>query len=394
MINKWRWDQGRLTYFRFENLKRISECLVDLEGLNVSGVGDPILRESLTSRTSLPFAPVSYTVWRNYARVFACSLVATQLDGKLQVTDIGRKLAGVDSSEIDVDEYLSFWIPRFYLPSPSFQDYSSSENRVFPLCAVLKYLLAIFLENGEADINVSQVFSLIIGNGCNGTELLEHYRNLKPKDRSPVGDEARQVREMLIFASQMSWLKWYNGALRVDIVSGDLQSIEDLRGIVEPLQNVRNPTQQQEIISLGTITTAIIKPISLTTREIPEDILFTEGRKVRVTHLKTERSPQLRRLFFSRTPIPICNMCTCDMRHRYPWTDNLLEVHHLLPLSSAITITGEGTSLEDVVGLCPNCHRSVHVYYKRWFERNLVNDFFSKDEAREVYQSAKREIQL
>ena len=92
--------------------------------------------------------------------------------------------------------------------------------------------------------------------------------------------------------------------------------------------------------------------------------------------------------------MPICNMCTCDMRHRYPWTDNLLEVHHLLPLSSAITITGEGTSLEDVVGLCPNCHRSVHVYYKRWFEKNLVNDFFSKDEAREVYQSAKREIQL
>ena len=58
-------DQGRLRYFRFENLKRISECLVDLKGLNVSGVGDPILRESLTSRISLPFAPVSYTVWRN-----------------------------------------------------------------------------------------------------------------------------------------------------------------------------------------------------------------------------------------------------------------------------------------------------------------------------------------
>ncbi|MEO0828683.1 MAG: HNH endonuclease, partial [Cyanobacteria bacterium J06642_9] len=71
------------------------------------------------SQTDLPFAPATYTVWRNYARVFACSLVATQLDGNLTVTDIGRNLAGVDSPEIDVDEYLSFWIPRFYLPSPA-----------------------------------------------------------------------------------------------------------------------------------------------------------------------------------------------------------------------------------------------------------------------------------
>jgi predicted HNH restriction endonuclease len=173
-----------------------------------------------------------------------------------------------------------------------------------------------------------------------------------------------------------------------------LQSIEDLKSVVEPLQHSRNNTQQQEILALGRVTTEIPRPVALTTREIPEDIIFTEGRRVRVTHLRTERSPQLRRLFFSRNPVAICDMCTCDTRYRYPWTDNLLEIHHLLPLSSAIAITGEGTSLEDVVGLCPNCHRSVHVYYKRWFEINSVNDFSSKDEAREVYQSAKELIQI
>jgi len=84
----------------------------------------------------------------------------------------------------------------------------------------------------------------------------------------------------------------------------------------------------------------------------------------------------------------------CNTRLRYPWTDNLLEIHHLLPLSSAITITGEGTSLEDIVGLCPNCHRSVHIFYRRWFEENLVNDFSSKNQAREVYQSATEAIQV
>lgn len=139
MAVRWRWDQGRLTYFRFENLRRISNCLVNLEGIEVSGVGDALLRGSLSTQTGLPFAPASYTVWRNYARVFACALIATQLEGRLRVTDIGRRLGGTDSSAIDVDEYLSFWIPRFYLPFPAFQEYTPVADRVFPLCAVLKY---------------------------------------------------------------------------------------------------------------------------------------------------------------------------------------------------------------------------------------------------------------
>jgi len=391
MSVRWRWDQGRLTYFRFENLKKISNCLVSLEGIEV---GDASLRQSLLTQTYLPFAPKNYTVWRNYARVFACALVATQLEGRLRVTDIGRRLGAADSSAIDIDEYLSFWIPRFYLPFPAFQEYTPVADRVFPLCAVLKYLFASFLEHGEASVDLQQVFSLIIGNECDGTEPLEEYINLKHTSRSPSSDEGRQVREMLIFASQMSWLKWYNGSLRVDIILGDLQSEENLKSIVEPLQNTRSGTQQEEILLLGRVITEITRSVSLTTREIPEDILFTEGRRVRITHLRTERSPQLRRLFLSKNSVPICNMCMCNTHLRYPWTDNLLEIHHLLPLSSAITVTGEGTSLEDVVGLCPNCHRSVHIFYRRWFEENSVNDFSSKDQAKKVYQLAKEAVQV
>lgn len=39
-------------------------------------------------------------------------------------------------------------------------------------------------------------------------------------------------------------------------------------------------------------------------------------------------------------------------------------------------------------------YRSVHIFYRRWFEENLVNDFSSKDQAREVYQSAREAIQV
>jgi hypothetical protein len=46
-----------------------------------------------------------------------------------------------------------------------------------------------------------------VGNECDGTEPLEEYTSLRDTNRLPSGDEERQVREMLIFASQMSWLK-------------------------------------------------------------------------------------------------------------------------------------------------------------------------------------------
>lgn len=393
MVEQWRWDQGRLGYFSFEILKKISECFVQLEGTELSRELEPILRKSLTYHTGLEFPAGPNGLWRNYARIFKCALLAVEINGSLRITDICRELGETNETVADTDDYLSIWFSRFYFPSPAFQGYNTDSMPVFPLCAVLKYLLSHFLENGNASLGIDDIFSLIIGNQCYGTEPLDHYLNLRRTNCSP-GNGKRQVREMLIFASQASWLKWYGGRLHIDVLPGDLQNIEDLKSIIEPEIRERNSNPEHEILYLGRVSDEIVKPISLTTREIPEDILFTEGRRRRVTHLRTERSPQLRRFFFSRRATTMCDMCTCDTSYRYPWTDNLLEIHHLLPLSSAIAVTGVGTSLDDVVGLCPNCHRSVHVYYKRWFERNLTDDFESKEEAREVYQAAKEEVQL
>ncbi len=395
MVKQWRWDQGRLRYFAFESLKKISECFVELEGCQLRET-ESILRETLMSNTGLDFRAGPNSLWRNYARVFKCALLAVEINGSLRITDICRKLGAMSASVVDADEYLSLWISRFYFPSPAFQDYQTSSPPIFPLCSILKYLLIHFLEYGDASVGIDEVFSLIIGNQCDGTEPLHHYLNLRRTSCLP-GSGKRQVREMLIFASQASWLKWYNGKLYIDMLPGDLQNVGDLKSIVEPIEFVireRNSNPEQEILRIGKVSDEIIKPISFTTRERPEDVLFTEGRRRRVTHLRTERSPQLRRFFFSKRATTICDMCTCDTRYRYPWTDNLLEIHHILPLSSAIAVTSTGTSLDDVVGLCPNCHRSVHVYYKRWFERNSVDDFLSKEEARAVYQAAKEEIQL
>ena len=42
-------------------------------------------------------------------------------------------------------------------------------------------------------------FSYIIGNECTGLEELSYYKNLNATPRLPIGDEERQVREMLVF---------------------------------------------------------------------------------------------------------------------------------------------------------------------------------------------------
>jgi predicted HNH restriction endonuclease len=87
-------------------------------------------------------------------------------------------------------------------------------------------------------------------------------------------------------------------------------------------------------------------------------------------------------------------MCDGNMQKRYPWTENILELHHLLPLSSNLIVTTKGTSLADVVPLCPNCHRSIHVFYKNWLNSKNVNDFRTSSEAFSIYNTAKQQVQL
>ena len=98
----------------------------------------------------------------------------------------------------------------------------------------------------------------------------------------------------------------------------------------------------------------------------------------------------LRKLYFEKHQELICNMCEMNTKEKYPWSNNLLEIHHVLPLSSALALTSKGTSLQDVVPLCPTCHRGVHSYYRGWLNANEVNDFRDKTEAFAIYGEAKR----
>ena len=392
----WRWDQGRLEYFNFDNLRRISGVLLRLNGVLLDTPDFDPLREPLVQGTGLPFLPTHYKVWRNYARIFHWTLIAARINKRLVTTDICSRLSPSSPDAWDIDEYLSFLIPRLSYPSPATQNYNTHEPQVFPVCAVLKLLLARHYQRGQASLTIPDVFSLLVGNGCSGAEATDSYLHLTPTRYTPSHpDQTRQLRELLIFVSQSSFLKWNNSTLYLDVMPHDVETLRKLEDIATPIPGRRQTDPNSEVLRLGTVLPSQLITVASVAREAQSDLPFTEGKRVRVTHLRVERSPQLRNMYFAHLQPPfLCDMCGLDTTRRYPWTENLLEIHHLLPLTSVIKVNTQTTSFVDLVPLCPNCHRSVHSYYKLWLRDSHQEDFVDKHQARDTYIKAKAGIHL
>ena len=383
---RWRWDQGRLDYFRFEAIVKISRVLCELNGVMLNTKTD-LLRLPLEQGTGLPFAPSHYKVWRNYARTFACAMLATNIDDKLFVTDVCRKLA-TSPTELSSDQYFNFIFSHFTLPFPAFDGYNAHLSVSFPFVAIAKFVLS----RPVGGVSLEDVFTYVIGNSCSGFEDMGVYSMLKPTNRKPIGDELRQVREMLVFMGQASYFKWFNKKLYAD--SCDISGI--LKAIHPPFRTERHPIPAEEFISITTMG-------DLRDRKRLDTILadrgvpfsgYEEGKRIFGTHGKLERSPLVRKHFFLAHPELVCDACSLNVKMRYPWTDNILELHHVLPLSATINVNGTTTLLEDMVPLCPSCHKSIHIYYRQKLAEWSVEDFGSKKMARDVYNLAKKEISL
>lgn len=73
---------------------------------------------------------------------------------------------------------------------------------------------------------------------------------------------------------------------------------------------------------------------------------------------RRERNPR-NRLLCLRIHGEVCQVCGLDPRHRYGDAGDIIEVHHLQPLS----LTGEPRPYDpetDLAPLCPTCHRAAH----------------------------------
>jgi len=299
------------------------------------------------------------------------------------------KLANEAESTLGPDEYLALLIQRFYLPFPAFVDYSTSVPQQFPLCAVIRFLLSKAIRGLEPSATLDEIFSFVVGNECRGNEPLKFYSSLSATGRTPIRDERRQVREMLIVASQFNYLKWFNNRLELDIGAGDEQTINLLERQATPSIRNRLSQRSSELLRLGTL---IKRPaLVVLEKETATDAIFTEGKRARRNHLRIERNQRLRKEVFKRAEPPYkCDVCGHAVNRRYPWVDNILQIHHLLPLNSPIRIGTKGTSLSDIVIICPNCQDAVHRYYKIWLSSRGLEDFRSDGEARQAYTEAKQ----
>jgi hypothetical protein len=385
----WRFDQGRLDYFQFDEIRRIAIALAEIDGIQKPSVENDILRQVLSNHTARPFAPTNYTVWRNYKRVFGCLLLATDIAGNIVCTDLCKILAN-DNGDIDIDDYLRHFSINFYYPSPIFEGYNNNDKQVFPVISIIKLLISRFLLNGNISISTDEIANYLIANDTTGLEPIDFYANLNPRQ---FQDDFRQPRELIRFISQFSFLKWSNPNLYLEVTSKEeaLQILE----LLEPQLIARQPLAGAELLRLGSnFQGTALGDLTISQTNVI-DTEFTEGSKVRVTHLRTERSAKLKDFYFANTEHPhICDMCAMDTVQRYPWADRIIELHHLLPLSSPVRVETGKTSINDIAGVCPSCHRATHKFYSRWLKVNNLKDFQNYEEARHVYEEAKQEIVL
>jgi hypothetical protein len=388
-MRSWRCDQGRLAYFQLAEVPNLAQALSAFDGQTLTQGDDPdSLRTLLEEYSERPFLPSHYKVWRNYSRVFGFLMLATKVGEILVCTDLCKKVA---SGALSGDDYLLHIAKNFSYPSPVFEDYEVSGEQVWPFCAVIKLLISNFIFKDKPIISIDQIIDELQGNSINGTETLGVYKEISSSGYKiqPDDDAYRQIRELIRFISQFSFLKWDNPHLILDVASKD-EALK-IATAFEPVRLARMHDRSTELLQRGSVSGelfSIIQPIESTLNFF--DIDFTEGSRAKALHLRIERSSKLREMYFARAMNPsVCNMCTRDTLDHYPWTDRIIEVHHLLPLSSPVKVEKQSTSLKDVVGLCPTCHRATHKFYSNWLKDKCLADFKTHTEAKETYNLAK-----
>ena len=386
----WKWDQGRLQYSKMENAYKIASTLCELNGSPLDG-DDDHLKDKLIENTGLPFKPDNYTAWRNYARTLKALGLASKIDGKLRITEVCRRLASEDETKLTSDDYLTHISKVFSYPAPCFDGYTPSDKKTFPIAAIIKYILAKGQREIAPTVDVQEVSSILIGNSVTGLEDISFYKSIKATSYKSPDTEIRHTREMLKFISQFSFLFYTKGLLTCDMQALSTFNEIELSNLFRPIVIISNENKEIEIQQLFNLDINV--GIDVKASIALEDTLFTEGKKVRTNHLRTERNKQAIKAYFDNTLDPLrCDICNNIVSKQYPWMETLIEVHHLLPLSSPLQNDKKGTSVNDLVGLCPNCHRATHSYYRKFLRDQGSEDFINEEQAKAVYKQIKAEF--
>ncbi len=385
----WHWDQGHLAYFQFDAIQRIARFVLANDAKNAT-------KDALAAATGLPFAaPDGYSAWRNYSRTLKLSLLVSEVGNSAQATEVAALLA--QPGKATCDEYFHFLLRIFTEPSPALADWSPKGPFRYPLLFSLKYLLAKTATGYTKSTSVSEIIGAYGYSNFSGGENDEEFIYLigKAAEFEKIGASAssRQARESLRVIAQISYL--FAGRQGM-LVALDREDAHAIFHALNPIEGPRKTGREAEIRRLaelfkdGSNDDFFDYPATIIGDVVESG--FREGSKVKKTHVTIERNRNLRIAFFNANPTSICDFCELDTRKSYNWTDRVMDIHHLLPLCSGARVEKTGTTFDDLVPLCPTCHRAVHRFYDRWLERHKQADFLSREEAKGVYERTKADF--
>lgn len=389
----WNWDQGRLDYFQFDNLKKIARFALHND-LRLSG------REAFIDATGLPFLPDDgrYPPWRNYSRVFRLSMICAEAGSGSAATPLAALLAS--DGGITTDEYFHFLAEATTDPSPALTGWNAAATLRYPLLFSLKFLLARAAV-GLYATDISEIIAAYGAEGFAGDEDQSDYVSLinAGHDTPSAGRrsaEYRQAAESIQVIAQISYLSLEKRTVTVSLTQDDARNLFDQ---LHPITGTPLPMGADEVFRLTGLFESAASELELdyantVLSDVEEAgfsaaISFAEGAKARRTHLVIERNSKIRTDFFKANPSAVCAFCENDTAKSYPWTPSMLDIHHLLPLCSGARTSKQKTLLTDLVAVCPTCHRGVHRYYDRWLKENSQRDFSDAEQARLVYEEAK-----
>ncbi len=388
----WHWDQGHLPYFQFDALRQISSFVKanDFKTTN---------RSLLLSETGLEFkAPLTHSPWRQYVRVLKICLLISEVNGVGQSTPVADVLS--QAGTVTCDEYLHFLASAFTEPSPALEDWRPDAEFRYPLLFSLKYLLAKVAIGQGSITSLDEIIGAYRMCGFDGSEDDEQFISIMRSDLSyeNAGKSApdalrRQARESLKVISQISYLHIQRGKIILTL------NPEDALNIFKDLFEISGPRAVDREAEIRRLAALFRDGSTNITFDYPNTIVeevvesgFREGSKVKKTHVTIERNTRLRKEFFRARPTATCDVCTINTAKTYPWTERIIDLHHLLPLSSGTRVERSGTTFDDLVPVCPNCHRAIHRFYDVWLDGNNKKDFKDTKEARAVYQEMKNQF--
>lgn len=393
----WHWDQGRLAYFQFDVLRQIASFVKanDFKRAN---------RVQLLAETGLTFqAPATHSPWRNYSRILKICLLVSEVNGIAQPTPVADVLS--QAGAVTCDEYLHFLASAFTEPSPALEDWRPDAEFRYPLLFSLKYLLTKAAIGRGSIATLDEIIGAYRVSGFDGSEDDNQFISLMRGDSTyedagksmladgRLKDLRRQASESLKVLSQISYLHIRRNEIFLTLNPEDALNI--FKDLFE-ISGSRAADREAEIRRLA----AFFKDGSTNiTFDFPNTIIeevvesgFREGSKVKKTHVTIERNTRLRKEFFRARPTAVCDVCTLDTARTYPWAERIIDLHHLLPLSSGTRVEASGTTFDDLVPVCPNCHRAIHRFYDVWLDDNKKKDFKDTKEARAVYQEMKNQF--